>query len=631
MLDFIDLKVQNFLSYQSAYIPLDKQGVVLLTGRCVGDPSANSNGAGKSALLPEALLYALFGRTLRGLRGEDVVNDTAGKDCAVTLRLKNDAGTDVLIERVQKTGSDRRTRVQVAGDERFGADEITRVVEETLGLHFETFASTAIYGKGDTKFFTQITDEPRKKILDDLMSLHEVNQFHNTARNLLDSTNCDLTKLREEHIQLAGQVGAFETTLAQLKEHEAEFEKGKKAELRALAEQAKFLDEQTQALSRRKKKIGGNEAANLLTTALENDYKTLSDGIESMTAHTLELHRDEMKKLTLQHELESEQSAFADLTEDLAKTPDYPECPTCYQVVPEQHVQRIKGKQIEHLAEAVQHSSAATTKLTTAKTVLEKAKRQQNDLAAKLTQLRDEKARLQTERASCEREAALLTQKFQSLEQRVLEVQQRANTAGQSRETLEKQLANAQKEGVRISKEVASTTESLKYLEFWTEGFSNRGIKSMMLDQVVPFLNERARHHASLLTDGAIAVEFATQREMKSGERRDKFDVVVRHFRGGKSYRSCSDGQRRRADIVCTLALGDLSATRVSSPINLAIVDEIFDGLDATGIERALPLLMGLAQDRSSVFVISHSDAMANYFPKTWTVVYENGISHVEF
>ncbi|NIR17999.1 MAG: AAA family ATPase, partial [Desulfobacterales bacterium] len=95
------LKAENFLSLGDVKLKLANRGVVLIMGENRDASGASSNGAGKSAIW-DAMVWGLFGKTLRGITGDDVVNLKAKKNCKVRLSLKDDAGQDVKIIRYRK-------------------------------------------------------------------------------------------------------------------------------------------------------------------------------------------------------------------------------------------------------------------------------------------------------------------------------------------------------------------------------------------------------------------------------------------------------------------------------------------------------------------------------------------------
>ena len=122
-------------------------------------------------------------------------------------------------------------------------------------------------------------------------------------------------------------------------------------------------------------------------------------------------------------------------------------------------------------------------------------------------------------------------------------------------------------------------------------------------------------------------IKFSTQSTLKSGEKREKFTIEVVNTDGGDTYIANSSGEKRRIDIAVNLALQDLIAARSSKKLNIAFFDEVFDTLDATGVEKVVDLLQDMAKEKSSLFVITHNNDLKSLFTNSIKIVKQNGYS----
>ena len=181
-----------------------------------------------------------------------------------------------------------------------------------------------------------------------------------------------------------------------------------------------------------------------------------------------------------------------------------------------------------------------------------------------------------------------------------------------------------------LKESVSDFQHELDILQFWLKGFSNSGIKSMLLDDITPFLNERANKYLQVLSGSHVHVEFSTQTPLKSGELREKFQIRVVNDDGGDSYMSNSSGEKRRIDVAINLALQDLIASRANKKLNIMFLDEILDTLDRSGTDSVIGLLAEIAKEKSSVFVISHNEDIQSYFQNFLVVTKKDGCSSVE-
>lgn len=194
----------------------------------------------------------------------------------------------------------------------------------------------------------------------------------------------------------------------------------------------------------------------------------------------------------------------------------------------------------------------------------------------------------------------------------------RANQLEQKLKGMADRRALLEARGVEITTTSDQLNEDKAHVDFWVKGFSNAGLSSYMMDSVMPALAERANHYLAILADGDIVVSFDTQSKLKSGDMREKLSIswIIE----GEPDTTPSGGQRKKISIAVDLALMDLVATRERAAVDLLLMDEMLDGLDATGRNRVMSLLSELRQKRSTIVVISHDSSIAELFEQTLTV-----------
>jgi len=190
------------------------------------------------------------------------------------------------------------------------------------------------------------------------------------------------------------------------------------------------------------------------------------------------------------------------------------------------------------------------------------------------------------------------------------------------------------------TKQTASTRKSsllfelegqVNILNFWIDGFGNKGVKSLLLDTITPILNANANEYLSILTDGTAKVRFSTQTTLQSGEQRDRFNVAAEIAMGSQDYAGASGGEHQRIDIATLFALGDLASSRAHAPISLRLLDEPFSALDSVGAEQVVRLLKTKIVPKSgTVLVMTHDDNLKALFDNRILVVKEGGISRIE-
>jgi len=150
--------------------------------------------------------------------------------------------------------------------------------------------------------------------------------------------------------------------------------------------------------------------------------------------------------------------------------------------------------------------------------------------------------------------------------------------------------------------------EQIKRIQFWKVGFSASGIQSMLIDEAIPFMNERISYYMDMLCNGRYKVTFDTLKANKGNkEFRDKISVNVFDTQTHSDKRvKFSGGQTRLVDIGTILTLADLMANVQDTSVNIILFDEIFDSLDSENIRHASNLLREAAKEKW-VGIISHT------------------------
>jgi DNA repair exonuclease SbcCD ATPase subunit len=159
-------------------------------------------------------------------------------------------------------------------------------------------------------------------------------------------------------------------------------------------------------------------------------------------------------------------------------------------------------------------------------------------------------------------------------------------------------------------KEKGEIQEKIDILNFWKKGFSDIGIKSILLDESIPILNKRARELSNLTNN--IRVTFSSQSTLKSGKNNNKFSIDAVHSTNLSEYQDFSAGETRMANIIVLLCLRHLLEIMAGKTINILLLDEILDSLDDDNSEIAVDIMRSLSKE-FLVMIISHSH-------KSWIV-----------
>lgn len=165
-------------------IDMSQPGLYLILG---------DNGSGKSSRYSESLCWALFGKTVRNVSADQVIN-RASKEAAVTVRLLDDWTKDtIIVERSKARGKSQDLQitrepaaVKLSPPSPLFPSSSTNQTqdkfEDWLGLDFNAFSNSIVFGQGSAALFAAgLSDQDRKRIFDRICGLDEYDEAFSIA------------------------------------------------------------------------------------------------------------------------------------------------------------------------------------------------------------------------------------------------------------------------------------------------------------------------------------------------------------------------------------------------------------------------------------------------------------------
>jgi len=637
---FLGLRAKNFMSFRDIDYIFPATGLYFVGGEVKDGSMSSSNGAGKSVFLCEALSYGLFGRTIRNVGKDDVINRSIGGDCFAEVILEDDEGVDYLIKRYRRHREHSNDLLLFkSGKPATGEDvyKTQEIIDSILGMNWLVFSTAVIFGE-KAKRFIEAGDTEKKEIFDEILMLYWI-------LSAQQAVTADLKKLVEKKGTMEFGMGAakmgLEEVRAELKTVEDslnEFEKEKELVQKKIEEKtASVID-----LDERMKTANGAHSE------AQQDFEVLEGEIEKLYEHIKQLRREEteemakLQKITYAiHEKESPIiHKMSEIEEWLNNKDDLPKgtrCSVCGSEITVEsvvgcakHYQEELGKlhplsmklQKEHQKASAEEGKAAEKW----RKEIEKTEKTLSELDKEKGKQKDITYEAKSDLLKLENNVKMIKQEIEHLES---DYRERETRLLQTQKRLEEKIFDYEDKIKTMEKEMAESEEETKYLKFWIEGFSGRGIKSLLLDEILPQLNTRIDYYGSVLLDNVIHMEFDTETTLKSGDTRDKFNIKLFTESEQIDYKSCSSGEKGRIDAAVLLALQSLIFERSACASSLVIFDEVFEHLDSIGIERMVNLLNEEAQDKA-IFVISHQNEFADYFDNMLMIRKEKGISVLE-
>ena len=262
------------------------------------------------------------------------------------------------------------------------------------------------------------------------------------------------------------------------------------------------------------------------------------------------------------------------------------ECGTCHQPIPAADVAQAIGEY--ELAKA---ATLEARRVLTHKT---------NVADATLRQAREDMTRLSEERAEVRQRI------------RLSDAAQKGYTdAAHSAHTLAQNIVDAQDAVDESSWNIKQAGAKVAELEVAAKVLSLTGVRAHLLHGALAGIEQIANTWLTRIAGNGLALKLTPYTEKASGAGlKDSISLEVIGAGNGHGYKASSGGERRRIDIAIMLALADVAEAAHGEQPGTMFFDEVFDALDAEGIDAVCDVLEDIGQSRC-VVVITHQPAMA--------------------
>lgn len=565
------LQATDLYSFEYLNIVFSKSGLVSVLGEN-RDDNSKSNYSGKSNIF-ECLTWTLYGKGTKEIKPDG----KSDKKFRVEQVIRNGAKSCVGIAYIESNGElyiIKRTRdfygsslviIDIDGNEISGKSiaETQKIVDDLLGMSYNTFVSSVFFAQ-NSRSFSQASDAEIKTLLDEVIELEIWARALKEVKDLIKPLKDERTSIERKNEKIQAEISGLQT-----------------ARDMALVTFQKAQDtydnwqiEHDQKITKMKEDI---LHYNMKLTLLKSP--TLDD-LENHFEKLTKFHSEKTSRMDfLKNEISIKRSRLNEIEEQVSAG----NCPTCEQSVSDAYLESIEDKYYTgHLEEEFE------------------------DLCAEIEGL--------------ETQIKTITKGIELHELKLYEEAQ--ENPYENPNLID---VNAVSLKIRELEDSLENTDELdnniRLLSILQEAFGNSGIKSLILDNILPMLNDKVSYYARMLI-GDIDVRFDTERTLASGEKRDEFSIDI-SFGGVDGYSPCSNGLRKKVDFAIALALQSLMPQT-----NLFIFDEPFEGLDSVGQEQILQTLREISTERElGIYVITHNEAFQSYFDEEIVVIKENRVS----
>jgi DNA repair exonuclease SbcCD ATPase subunit len=666
--------IENFCSYEQQRFPIQR-GTWLVMGHGRDYPS---NGAGKSSLF-EAIYWLLFGRTTKGLSGDDVVRWGAD-DCVVTGTLQNPDGLEISITRRKVRGESATLNIEDEMEGRWEATSVTEMTEklsQALGLTPELYQALGYFSQERLLLFASATDGARKDMLADLVGLSAYQEASSAAATALGKLEGERANLDGRQEAVNAQLWREQRRLDQLNDLVKSWDHEHQSRLARAEKELEVYDRDrrerrlhliqkhrdklgttlTQRITQREQELQKIEQEiESVISGLDGDISKfpLADAQRFVEERQEYLFRLQTESATLTANL---RNAREQRDKTLHRTAIYKgqleasgQCPMCLQIVsPEQQDKCLSPWLAEveignaAIAELEQRLIPLTNQIEPARQAVKEAKDDLQNVEwylgveRRVAAVKTALSLLQDEQQALDSAATALADKDIVVERGMIisaleaaQNESNPHAAGQqsAQESIE---ANAQ-QMLEIDQRRAAILQEQAIYDYWRHGFSKQGLQSLLLDDVAARFNATRGEIIPALTQGIYDVQFSTISKTKAGELRERTEFLITERGESVPYEALSGGQRRRIDVgvMLTLIMAVSRWMRAEGALGLLVLDEVFDFLDAAGAEGLTEALRAVEEVVPAIYVIAHDPQLQALFQKVILVEQDaQGISRI--
>ena len=262
-----------------------------------------------------------------------------------------------------------------------------------------------------------------------------------------------------------------------------------------------------------------------------------------------------------------------------------------------------------HLVDALDRLPQETQSLTLAQDMHQVRQRELSELRSRTAEMGSQVLELpqwETELQAAERESRELEARHQELFRK----QVKSESDLENLRKMERQLD--EKEAVlRTSLEEQDIYEELR------RAFGKGGVQAMLIETVLPSIEEEANLLLGRMTDNRMNLKLETQRERRSrrGDAIETLEILISDELGPRSYELFSGGEAFRINLALRIALSKVLAHRKGAPLPTLFIDEGFGTQDAAGRERILDVISAIEGDFEKIIVITHMEELKEAFP----------------
>jgi DNA repair exonuclease SbcCD ATPase subunit len=568
MINFEKIRFKNFLSYGNQFTEIDFQisKTTLILGK---------NGYGKSSFL-DALTFALFGKSFRGINKPQLVNSINEKDCLVEVEFKIGT-TDYKVRRGIKPNIFEIYRNGSLLDQSSSAVDQQKWFEQSvLKMNYRAFTQIVIIGSSNFVPFMQLSPAHRREVIEDLLDIKIFSSMNNIIKDKVRVLREEIKTLELKKQSLKDKVQMQRDFIEEIENQgKQNIDKKKKTITQLLKECDSYI---------------------LKNSEVEEQIFSLNKDLQEVSGAS-----DKLKKLgNLKGKISQKVSTITAEHKFFTKNTV---CPTCTQEIDEE----FRLNRISESETKAKELQSGYEELQTA--IHDEEIRESHFLriSKEITNLNHEISQNNTRVSGHQRQIRDLESEIQTITERL----ENKNTEHEKLKGFETGLN-------QTFEELSNKKELITYHDFAYSLLKDSGVKSKIIKKYLPLINQQINRYLQMMD---FYINFTLDEEFN--------ESVQSPIHEDFSYSSFSEGEKSRINLSLLFAWREVAKLKNSVSCNLIIFDEVFDSsLDSAGTDEFLKIIRYVISD-ANIFVISHKGGLEDKFESVLQVDKKKNFSFI--
>ena len=570
MIIFKTLSWKNFLSTGNYKTTIDftRHNNTLVSGE---------NGAGKSTML-DALTFAIFGKSFRGIKIPQLVNSINEKDCEVEITFSIGRDDYKIIRGIKPKIFEIYKNGDLLPQDAKSRDYQKILEEQIIKMTYKAFCQVVILGSSNYIPFMQLSASDRRLVVENLLDIDVFSIMNTLVRGRLQVLKESIKDIDTKVEIVKSKVDEKQKLILTLEKKSSD-----------------SVDEYKKEIEESRKQI----------KELEEDIQNQQNHIDNLMSQIKDKDTVPKSLITMESEYKQLQGKIKSIERTVKFYEENDICPSCKQDIEKHHKECV-------FEENEKENNSILDQMENLVLGIDGAEKRLSDINATLDSIHNIEKRISLKQS----EVNASSQYIDKMQKNIESVLTEGTEVDETKKELN-QLIGEGKNHVERRKELI---EDKHHLNIASTLLKDTGIKAKIIKHYLPIMNKLINKY---LADMDFFCQFNLDENFNES-------IKSRH-RDEFTYFSFSEGERLRIDLSLLLAWREIARLKNSVNCNLLILDEVFDSsLDAVGTEEFLKLLTTFG-NRANIFVISHkSDTMTDKFSNHIVFEKKNNFSNIK-